>query len=241
MRKFTGTVILFFINGLVMGQHIHTHTNLLWFNYNNTININEKWNVVNDVQLRSRDWVSRWSQFAIRSGVVYKVNKKIAVAAGFTWFGNVRYYNNNPLIANEWRPWEEVSLQLNQRKIIYFQRLRLEQRFLQQTAMGKKLSEYDMRLRLRYRFEVGLPKYRNKLELRLGNEVMTNINHISDNQFFDQNRTFLVLNMNIASQTIFQFQYLKIFQWQPSANTLDNQDVIRFGIQQQLYFHKKIK
>ena len=234
-------LFLFLILSEAKAQHSNTHANMLWFNYNNTVVINNKWSIVNDAQLRTRNWAERWSQFALRSGAVYKLNNKFALTAGFTWFGNVKYFNDRPVVANEWRPWEEVSLQLKQKKIVFFQRLRLEQRFLQKVAAGKKLPDYDFRLRLRYRFEFALPQYKNKFELRLGNEIMGNINHIGDTQFFDQNRTFLILNIKISPQLVFQFQYIKLFQWQPSVNTLDNQDVFRFGIQQQLYLHKPKK
>ena len=237
MFKISIAFFLIFISLTLNAQKKITHTNLLWFNYNNTIFINKKWSIVNDAQLRTRDWASRWSQFAVRSGAVYKLNEKSALTAGFTWFGNVRYFNDAPVVANEWRPWQEASFQIPVRKVSFIQRMRLEQRFLQMVVNGKKLSEYEFRLRLRYRFEFGYPFHKGKFNIHAGNEVMVNINYLSDNRCFDQDRIFLLLNTKISPSTIFQFQYIKIFQWQAANNILDDQNVFRFSIHQQ--FHLK--
>lgn len=227
-------IAFLFISPALKAQYSTMHTQMLWFNYNNTVNINTKWSIVNDVQLRTREWVSHWSQFAIRSGVSYKFNNRFAATAGFTWFGNVRYFDEEPVVANEWRPWEEISYQVMGRKSIFIQRLRLEQRFLQQVVNGKKTKDYEKRQRLRYRFEFGIPLRNKKFEIHFGDEVMGSLNYISDNRFFDQNRIFAFVNFKLSDHTFFQYQFIKIHQWQPSRNTMESQDVFRFSIHQQI-------
>ncbi|MFT3681391.1 MAG: DUF2490 domain-containing protein [Ferruginibacter sp.] len=205
---------------------------MFWFNYNNTISLNKKWGLTNDVQLRTREWASHWSQFALRTGITYKINPKFSAAAGFTWFGNVRYYNNEPLVADEWRPWQELTFQIANNKRLFLQRLRLEERFLQKVVNGKKTNDFENRERLRYRLEVGF-HLSKKTELHIANEVMGNINYIADNRFFDQNRTFAFVNYKISASTFLQYQFLKIFQWQPAINTMEDQNVFRFSVHQQ--------
>lgn len=227
-------IVFLFISPALKAQHTTVHTQMFWLNYNNYITLNNRWSINNDVQVRTREWTTHWSQFAIRSGVSYKFNPRLAVAAGFTWFGNVRYFDDEPVVANEWRPWEEVSYQLNSRKNIFIQRLRLEQRFLQQVVNGQKTNDYEKRQRLRYRAEFGIPLPNKKFEIHFGDEVMANINYIADNRFFDQNRIFAFINFKLSAHTFLQYQYIKIHQWQPARNTMENQDVFRFSIHQQI-------
>jgi hypothetical protein len=241
MYKTVTAVIIFFISTTLVAQNKVTHTNMLWFNYNNNLALNQKWNIVSDVQIRTRDWTSHWSQFALRSGAAYKLNDKFTVTGGFTWFGNVRYYNDEPIVANEWRPWEEIAFQTAIGKNLFIQRIRLEQRFLQIVLAGKKTKEYEKRQRFRYRIEFGFPFNNKKMEIHLGNEVMVNLNYISDSRFFDQNRTFAFINYKVSPLILFQFQYIKIFQWQGAIKVMDDQNVFRFSIHQQINTHPPLK
>lgn len=227
-------VAFLFISHSLTAQHKVVHTQMIWFNYNNTVALNAKWDLANDVQLRTREWASHWSQFAIRSGVSYKLNTHFTATTGFTWFGNVRYYNESPVVANEWRPWEEIGYQVNGRENIFLQRLRLEHRFLQRIINGKKTSEYEKRQRLRYRIEFGFPLRNKKIEIHIGDEAMGNLNYIGDNRFFDQNRLFAFINFKISAHTFFQYQFIKIHQWLAAQNTMESQDVFRFSIRQQI-------
>ncbi len=222
----------------VNAQHTAIHSKLLWFNYNNAVPLSRHWSILNDVQIRSRGWATHWAQFAVRTEGLYRFNQKIAVGAGFTWFGTARYVNDEMVLPNEWRPFEDALFELHGKKWGLLQRFRLEQRFLQKTSGTTKLSDYEHRERLRYRFEAILPHFSTLLELRIGNEVMVNVNYIEDNRFYDQNRTFIIVNYPLSHTTQFQFQYLKIFQWQAASKIMDNQDVLRFGIQQQFHLHQ---
>jgi hypothetical protein len=233
-------IIIFFsaMPAKFFAQHKTVHVNMLWFNYNNTIEFNSKWGMVSDVQLRTRDWARQWSVCAVRSGVTYRINNKFSVTAGFTWFGNVRYISDTAVLANEWRPWQEVTLQLHTGKGLLIQRVRTEQRFLQKLSGTSKKNEFEKRFRLRYRIEYSLPPLSKKTELHIGNEIMVNANYISDNRFFDQDRLFALINYKTSPSTFVQFQFIKLLQWQAAANTLEGQNVFRFSVHQFFSFKK---
>jgi Protein of unknown function (DUF2490) len=216
-------------------QTKNTYTNFIWLNYNNSVQINNKWKILNDVQYRTRNWFQYQSVFALRSGLSYSINKHTNIAVGFAWFANYKYINENPIIANEYRPWQDISFQsvFNNKKILS-NRIRIEERFLQQIKNGGQTNFYDQRLRLRYRLEFGMPIAKSKITCNIGNEVMVNIDYLFSNRFFDQNRAYIFLNVPIFKNTLFQFQYLKILQWQVDNNTQDDQNVFRCSIHQQL-------
>jgi hypothetical protein len=233
LLKKTITVFLFLLSSVALtAQHTTTHANMLWFNYNNNIRINNKWSLANEVQMRTRNWAERWSQFAVRTGVGYKLNDKLTLSAGMAWFSTVRYFNGSPVLPNEWRPWQEIAYKIPGNKFDFSQRLKTEQRFLQRIVSGKKAGDYVYRFRLRYRFEFSFPLKKEKINASIGNEVMINPGHFSDSLLFDQNRTFFITDFILSKSTSFQFQFIKLFQWQAADRILDNQNVFRFSIHQ---------
>jgi len=229
----TGLLLFFYVT--VKAQPKHAHTNMIWVNYNNTLVLNNKWSWTNDFQMRTREWLQQWWQLAVRTGVQRTINKNWSVSAGFAWFKNVRYYNDEAVFPNEWRPWVDAAFQFQPNKINILQRLRFEERFLQKVVGDKKLPVYELRERLRYRLEFTFPKIGKRIEIHAGDEIMVNLNHINDSLFFDQNRIILLANFRVNSSSFFQFQYLKNFQLLARNYTLENQDIFRFS------FHQRIK
>jgi len=216
----------------LFGQHTATHGNVIWANYNNSIFIDSNWSIVNDVQIRTKDEIDKWSLFALRTGAVYKINKHVAVVAGIAWFGSMNYFSGKTVLANEWRPWQELSFSNEIKSVKFTQRLRLEQRFLQKLFEGKKTDYFETRHRLRYRLEFAYPVWNKKVVLNAGNEVMGNLNYVKDNRFFDQNRTFLAVDCKLSHSTVFQFQYIRLVQWRSAIKVLENNNVFRCSIHQ---------
>ena len=216
----------------------HTNTNFIWLNYNQSIQLHHKWTLLNDIQFRTKNWFQYQSLIAVRSGIAYAINKHTNAAAGFAWFANFRNVNDATVIANEYRLWQDVSFQSPWNNKVISNRVRLEERFLQQIINGALSNKYDKKLRLRYKVEIGIPILKSNVTCNIGNEVMVNIDYIHSNQFFDQNRAYFFLNIPMVKNTLFQFQYIKIFQWQVNNNILDNQNVFRFSVHQKLNIKK---
>lgn len=229
--------IILFIPVASKGQHTTEHTNMLWAGYYNTVRFNKNWSLVSDVQLRTRDWTEKWSQFFVRSGLSYTFNDQAALTGGLAFIKNAQYLDKLLFFKNEWRSWEEFSYQVKLNKINFTQRLRTEQRFLQQIVNNKKTKNYDFIFRLRYRFDWQFPLKEN-LKLLIGNEVMVNPAYVNTIRFFDQNRTFAGLQFKLLSNTSLQCQYLKIFQWRSNTSVLEDQNVFRINIHQQFTFKK---
>ena len=195
--------------------------------------------MVNDVQVRTINWANDWLLYAGRSGISYNINKKITVTAGFALFRTAQNSGKKLFFKNEWRPWEEISYNLKlKNKITLFQRLRTEQRFLQQTANNQKTGNYQYIFRIRYRFELQFPLKINTIKILAGNELFVNPGYLNNLLFFDQNRTFAGLNFKLSAHSVLQSQYIKIFQWRSTTSVLEDQNAIRVNFVQQ--FNKKI-
>ena len=213
-------------------QHTTVHTNMFWTGYYNTIHFNKKWSLINDAQLRTRDWTNKWSQLLIRSGLNYSFNDHITVTGGFAFFKNAQYVEKQLFLKNEWRPWQEVSYKVKLNKKIFTQRIRTEQRFLQQLVNNNLTKTYQYIFRFRYRFDILLPLQEN-LKIAMGNEVLANPHFINTKSFFDQDRIFAGVNYKLTDHTSLQLQYLKIFQWHSNTSILENENVFRVNILQQ--------
>ena len=222
-------------------QHTTQHTNMFWGGYYNTIRLTHKWSIASDAQLRTKDWASKWSQLLIRSGLVYSFNNNFSVTGGLAFFKNAQYADKELLLKNEWRTWQELFYQVAIHKINLVQRLRTEQRFLQQVVDNKKINSYQYIFRLRYKFEWQFPLDENNTRLLIGNEIMVNPGYLNSKSFFDQNRTSSGINFKLNSVTNLQCQYIKIFQWHSSTSVLDDQNVFRVNIFQQFNFKKSKK
>lgn len=233
LKPFIFSAIIFLPLAL-KAQHTIYHTNMIWTGYYNTLSFNKKWSLVSDAQVRTKDWVNNLSQVLIRSGLSYKINEHVSVTGGFAFFKNTQYAGKELLFKNEWRPWQEISYQTNIKKINFIQRMRTEQRFLQQVVNNKLSDQYQYIFRLRYRFDFLIPFKNNKLKILLGNEILVNPGYLNKKQFFDQNRTYGGISTKLCANTSLQLQYLKIFQWHSNTSVLDDANVFRFNIYQQL-------
>ncbi|HEV8084430.1 MAG TPA: DUF2490 domain-containing protein [Chitinophagaceae bacterium] len=236
--------IILFLPIATKAQHTTVHSNVLWAGYGNAIRFNNKWSLLNDVQVRTNHWADKWLLYAIRTGLSYSINDNAAVTAGFTLFKSAQYEGSDLFFKNEWRPWEEVSYKIKIKKINLLQRLRTEQRFLQQVINNRKANIYKYIFRLRYRFEWQFPLTQNTIKLIAGNEILVNPGYLNSSLFFDQNRTFAGINFKLSTTTSLQCQYTKIFQWRSTTSVLEDQDVLRVNVYQQFNtrkFHKSHK
>jgi hypothetical protein len=76
------------------------------------------------------------------------------------------------------------------------------------------------------------------IEVHVGNETMVNMNYMGDDRFFDQNRTFLIVNYKTAANTFIQFQYIKLIQWFGAVDLLEDQNVYRLSVHQLIKAHR---
>jgi hypothetical protein len=226
-----------FLSLSVKSQHTIYHTNMIWTGYYNAFSFNKNWSLINDAQLRTKDWIDKWSQILIRSGLSYKLNDKFSITAGFAFFKSAQSAGKDFLFKNEWRPWQEVSYQSHINKLNITQKLRTEQRFLQQVINNKLSTRYQYIFRLRYRFDLQIPVQKN-IKLIVGNEILVNPDYLNDKFFFDQNRIFGGANFKLNANTSLQLQYLKLIQWHSNTSVLDDVNVLRINIYQQFNFKR---
>lgn len=233
MKKFI--LIIFLFPVFVLSQNtlpIVQKDNMLWIGYYSTINITSKWSVNSDFQFRAKNWYHDRSQALGRTGLSYKFNNKVSAMLGFAHF---RFFINNESTRGEWRPWQELLIndQLNNLKITH--RFRLEQRFNEKVKNNEPLNEYQFNHRFRYRLDLRFPVAKNEekrktLYILIGNELIINAGKNITYNYFDQNRSYIGLNLELNKKLALQLQYTHIWQQLPSGNTFLSTEVIRFNL-----------
>ena len=218
-----------FIAGLLLGLTSSAQQYQLWAGYYNSIKVNNRFTVNSDLQLRTTEWYRHLSQVLARTGLTYKLSSHFAATAGFADFA---FFSKDRISKNEYRPWEELSAQLNAGSYRITQRLRIEQRIFQHVENETSTAAYNFNHRFRYRIDLLKPLHvvseERRTDLQLGNEIMLNAGDVKS--YFDQNRTWLGLQYTLNRHIALQLQYVFILQQTSSHSAPEQIHVIRFNV-----------
>lgn len=214
-------------------------TEQLWVGYINQTRLSDKWSLVADVHLRTKEkFTKNLYQSVFRAGADFHTAENTSLAAGYAYFD---YYagDNHPNVSQpEHRGWEQVQWNTNYRHIHLQQRVRLEERYRRKITSNGELGDgYNFNFRARYSlnflYPLGKKPYAVKtLALIAHEEVMVNYGKEIVYNTFDQNRFLLGFNYYITSNNSAQLGYMNIFQQQSSGNKYKNIHAIRL-----YYYH----
>lgn len=223
-------LLLFLIPASGRAQRQKIYTNGVWVCHFGTINLGPHYAIVTEAELHTKQWMHRWAEQVLDLSVSDRLNQSWRVAAGAAWYRSAQYLNSF-FFKNEWRGWQEASYFVRG-SWVFWQRLRAEERWLQEVQDGWKIPAYDYITRVRYRTELQKPLRNTALTAIIGNEFMCNPGRMGSDRFLDQNRTWAGLGLKVARYTTAQAQYMKMVQWRVS-NVLEDQNVFRLNIVQQ--------
>lgn len=189
-----------------------------WLASFNTIGVNKKFSIHFDAQWRSTDNIKSMQTLLLRGGVNYKAGKNITVTGGYAFISNRKTISGVSGYAPENRLWEQLVINQKIKKISIAHRLRIEQRFISQSAVvnNELVNEGSVNAgRLRYFARSIVPLTRDKNFFRgyfaaLQNEVFINIGNRAavNGKYFDQNRLYLAIGYKCNSKLSFDFGYM---------------------------------
>ncbi len=182
--------------------------NILGLKYN----LDNKWSLFGEAQLRSLEFYNNFHYYEYKAGVSFKVEKNInlSLAAGsyqtYNEEGNFMLPKNN----NEFRIWPQLILFQSIGKMKIEQRYRAEFRF---TSNG-------YRNRVRYRFGLSYPLGKERNEYKpFQINANTEIFFTNKEPYFERNRVSLVLNYKPSKATTLQIGYLHQFDYKINDET----------------------
>ena len=223
-------LLLLFSPAIAKAQRQRVYNNGVWAGYYTNAELGKGYSLVTQMEVRTRQWTNRWHQQLLDIGVANQLNAKWRIATGAAWYRSAQY-SDEFFFKNEWRLWQETNHTLGGQKLTFLQRVKVDERWIQEVSNGKKMNSYAYITRMHYKSELQKPLHNEKITPVLGNEFMFNPFNLGTDKAFDQNRTWLGVNVKLTRAVILQCHYLKIYQWR-SGNILDNQNIIRVNFVQ---------
>ncbi|TAE59751.1 MAG: DUF2490 domain-containing protein [Bacteroidetes bacterium] len=211
------------------------------------VKFNKHWGLWSDVHARrTGDFLDKWSQVIIRPGITYYITPQIRATAGYAYIHHFPTQGHLYVAQPEHRSWQQIQWYANYPGLRTMQWLRLEQRFRHNILDDYTLAEgYRYNQRLRYNFALFVPFTKRKFEKGglfavLNDEIHMNPDKNTAN-FFDQNRAFAGLGIQIAKHAHLQVGYMNVYQQRGAGNAYTSNHILRVFLFQTLDFQSPHK
>ncbi len=191
-----------------------------WNILNLKYNVDDKWSLFGETQLRSLKFYNNFHYYENKGGVAYKFHKNATLSLGAGSYQTYKEGGNFVLPKNndEFRIWPQIVIFQSLGKLKIEQRYRAEFRF---TSNG-------YRNRFRYRLGLSYPfgKERNNYkpyQISVGNELF-----FTDKEpYFERNRMLVAFNYKPSKTTTLQVGYLHQFDYKINDET--GRDFLQIG------------
>lgn len=198
-----------------------------WVVYSGQHLITGKFGLHAEVQIRRNDGGASWQQLLLRPGIFYKAGKNVLVTAGYAYVETYPY-GDIPIAKAafpEHRIWQQLQLTQQTGGVDITNRLRLEQRFFGDAAIGTFTNvRYENRVRYMLKANIPLGKT-SPLYVPVYDEVFIAFGKNVKYNTFDQNRFGLGLGLNMGKYTKIEVGYLYQYVQQRNLTAGFNQVV----------------
>lgn len=217
-----------------------TRQQLIWYGLFSTVQLNENWSVLAEIQERHFIEPEAQHQALVRVHARYKIGKSgWESVAGMAFF--IHHPGDpeaiQPLITPELRPHLEAACRQSYPNLILDHRYRAELRFYHNTNTdGTALEDgyHFENIRIRYRLQATIPIWKLEQKSLVSLKVSDEIHLNTQTHLFDQNRLYLGVQFRLTDQLSVEAGYMKILQERSNGNYY-NRDLARFTL-----FHKMI-
>lgn len=236
------SILLFVITSNAFSNNLGNE-GLVWINYTNNLKFNDKLNFISEIHERFFLQPLLQHQNAYRFKLHYKIGKDSNwdVAPGMVFFLQSTPQNQDrtySFLVPELRPQLELNYSQKLKHVTFQHRYRFEARYFHNIGVDKKSLDdgYTFKnFRFRYQFAAAIPlvkfKENQKLQLKVGDELHINLGKKVVNNYFDQNRLFASLVVDVVPTLGLELGYL--YWYQHSANNdRVHRHFLRVGIHQ---------
>ncbi len=191
-----------------------------WNILNLKYNVNDKWSVFGESQLRSLKFYNNFHYYEYKGGVNYKVHKNATLSLGSGSYQTYKEGGNFVLPKNndEFRVWPQIILFQSLGKFKIEQRYRTEFRF---TSNGYR-NRFRYRFGLSYPFGKEINNYK-PFQISVSNELF----FTDQEPYFERNRMLVAFNYKPSKTTTLQVGYLHQFDYKINDET--GRDFLQIG------------
>ena len=226
---FFNLLLVVFLTNYSFGQSVDLGS---WNILNLKYNLNNKWSLFGETQLRSLKFYSHFHYYEYKGGFNFKAYKNVQLSLGL---GSYQTYKEGgsfvlPKNNDEFRVWPQVLLNQSIGLLKIEQRYRVEMRY----------TNNGYRNRFRYRLGVSYPFGKEKEGIKPFQISVSNELFFTNNEpYFERNRLNLGLNYKLSKVSSFSIGYLSQFDYKINDET--GTDFFQIGYFLELSRKEKVK
>jgi len=228
---------------LAHGQSTVYPQALYWIRYQNQLNFSQKFYLINEIDNRRFFSPDVENQLIMHSRLHY-ANGRWNFGGGLTlsWIYAQIPENGYSHSTAEVRPVIEGSYEIPMRKLFFHQRLRIDNRFIEESQDQSVWKDSFYIFRFRYRVQARIPLKTNGegvpvIFLRLSEEIMFN----NKENTFDQNRIYASTEFSLNRNFMLETGYIWIYQQRFGTEEFFSRHVVRFSIIHNLWLKSASK
>ena len=183
-----------------------------WFFLSHTQKLNQKFDLLADVQLRSTEHITYFSTLLLRTALNYNLNKHQSVALGYAHKGDWETEDGRKHYSPEHRIYQQYLHNFKLERMELMLRGRLEQRFV-------KKDSYQFSQRARLLLSAQIPLIADKdfthgIYANLQDEVFLNVQNRENvnGSVLDQNRPYISAGYRLSKKMDIEFGYTRWLQ-----------------------------
>jgi len=234
MKKF---LLLLFFPPLLHAQTTY-HQQQYWIRYQNTLTFSKKISLISEIDNRRFFNPDVQAQLIGHMHAHLKLSPSVDVAGGYTlsWvYGSLPEMGYQPA-RGEIRPFVEGNHKWTNKNFSFLNRLRIDNRFLQQSPDIPLWDDSRFSVRFRYRFiaqwDLGdETEHHHPIKIKLGDELMVN----AMGTRFDQNRLFLNTEIGLSKNLALELGYIYLHQQKFGSNEFYSRQVARVTLMHALH------
>lgn len=228
---------------LTHGQSVVHNQALYWIRYQNQLNFSPKFYWINEIDNRRFFSPDVENQLIMHSRLHY-MNGRWNFGGGltFSWIYAQIPENGYSHSTAEVRPVIEGSYEIPMQKLFFQQRLRIDNRFTQESQDQSVWKDSFYVLRFRYRLQARIPiktdnEGKPSIFPRVSEEIMFN----NKENTFDQNRIYTSAEFSLNRNFVFEAGYIWIYQQRFGTEEFFSRHVVRFSIIHNLWLKSAFK
>lgn len=239
-------VIILMIPQFFLAQKKVENQQLIWYGYYNNLKFNKNWSLNSEIQERQFYNPTAQHQLVFRTNLERKLVGDWNASVGMTYF--LQNPNNPNSESNLTVPELRPDFGFNHKQKLGFvtinHRYKAEARFFHDVENEKLVGGYRFsNFRLRYQLGLDFPVWKKegkeKLLLKIKDEIMVNAGNKIVKNTFDQNRIYLAVNYKLNNSYAVELGYMNWFQQQKSGTDFYNRDILRFSLFHSIDLKKK--
>ena len=222
------------------------HQQLIWYGYYNSLKFNENWTLNSEIQERQFYNPTAQHQLVFRSNLERKLIENWNTSVGMTLF--LQNPNNPNSESNLTVPELRPDIGFNSKQKLGFitinHRYKAEARFFHDVENQKLVGGFRFS-NIRFRYQLGLDfpllkkEGKEKIILKVKDEIMFNLGNKIIKNTFDQNRIYLALHYKLNASYALELGYMNWFQQQKTGADFYNRDILRLSIFHSIDFKKE--